>query len=49
MLPNAQNEVTINAHQDVQSGLVRRLTADLARGPFRGKVARVLIGVNEKK
>lgn len=49
MLKDAgRTEVTINAHKDVHSGLVRQLTADLARGPFRGKVSRVLIGVNEK-
>jgi biopolymer transport protein ExbD len=44
-----RDEVTINAHKDVRSGIVRNLTADLARGPFRGKVSRVLIGVNEKR
>jgi biopolymer transport protein ExbD len=42
-------EVTINAHKDVQSGLVRRLTADLGRGTLRGRVDKVLIGVNEKQ
>jgi biopolymer transport protein ExbD len=46
---DGSSEVTINAHKDVQSGLVRRLTADLGRGSFRGKVSRVLIGVNEKQ
>jgi biopolymer transport protein ExbD len=42
-------EVTINAHKDVRSGLVRQLTADLGKQPFRMKVSRVLIGVNEKQ
>jgi biopolymer transport protein ExbD len=40
-------EVTINANGDVRSGVVRQLTADLTTGPFRIKVARVQIGVNE--
>jgi biopolymer transport protein ExbD len=44
-----RDEVTINAHRQVQSGLVRKLTADLSRGQFRGRIARVLIGVNEKQ
>jgi biopolymer transport protein ExbD len=40
-------EVTINANGDVRSGLIRQLTADLTTGPFRTKVSRVQIGVNE--
>jgi biopolymer transport protein ExbD len=50
MLPGAgQTEVTINAHKDVRSGLVRQLTADLGTGKFHPKVSRVLIGVNETR
>jgi biopolymer transport protein ExbD len=45
---STQTVVTINAHKDVQSGRVRRLTADLSTGVFRQKVSRVLVGVNEK-
>jgi biopolymer transport protein ExbD len=40
-------EVTINAHRELRSGLIRQLTADLGQSPFRGKVSKVLIGVNE--
>jgi biopolymer transport protein ExbD len=40
-------EVTINANRDVRAGLVRQLTADLTSSPFRAKVSKVLIGVNE--
>jgi biopolymer transport protein ExbD len=44
-----RTEVTINAHKDVRSGLVRQLTADLGRTPFgKTKIDKVLIGVNEK-
>ncbi len=42
-------DVTINAHKDLRSGLVRKLTADLGRSPFRPKVQKVMIGVNETK
>jgi biopolymer transport protein ExbD len=42
-----RTEVTINAHKDVRSGLVRDVTAMLGSGTFRSKVDRVLIGVNE--
>jgi biopolymer transport protein ExbD len=40
-------DVTINAHKDVHAGLIRQMTADFSLGPFRGKVSRVQIGVNE--
>jgi biopolymer transport protein ExbD len=42
-------EVTINAHRDVRSGLVRDITAMLGSGPFRSRVTKVLIGVNETR
>jgi biopolymer transport protein ExbD len=49
MLPGSgSTELTINAHRNVRSGLVRKLAAEVARPPFTGKVARVMIGVNEK-
>jgi biopolymer transport protein ExbD len=40
-------EVTINANKEVPAGLVRQLTADLGQSPFRGKVSKVMSGVNE--
>jgi biopolymer transport protein ExbD len=41
-------EVTINAHEDCESGLVRRITADLASPPRRDKILRKFTGVTEK-
>jgi hypothetical protein len=41
-------EVTINAHPDVPSGLVRDLTAEMERSPLREKITRKFIGVREK-
>jgi len=41
-------EVTINAHPDVKSGLVRDLTARLESQPFRGRILQKFIGVSEK-
>jgi biopolymer transport protein ExbD len=46
---SGQSVLTINAHKDVTHGLVRQLTADMGRSPFREKVSKVLIGVNEKQ
>jgi biopolymer transport protein ExbD len=46
---SGRTEVTINAHPDLKAVLVRRLTVDLGKEPLRGKVGRVLIGVNEKQ
>jgi biopolymer transport protein ExbD len=46
-LPN-RVEVTINAHPDVKSGLVRDLTARLESEPFRGRILQKYIGVSEK-
>lgn len=46
-LPN-RVEVTINAHPDVKSGLVRELTARLESEPFRGRITQKFIGVSEK-
>ena len=46
-LPN-RVEVTINAHPDVKSGLVRDLTARLESEPFRSRVMQKFIGVSEK-
>jgi biopolymer transport protein ExbD len=42
-------EVTINAHPDVKAGLVRDLTADLEREPFRRRVREKFIGVSERQ
>jgi hypothetical protein len=41
-------EVTINAHPDVRSGLVRELTAALETEPFRGRIIQKFLGVSEK-
>jgi biopolymer transport protein ExbD len=41
-------EVTINAHPDVKSGIVRDLTARLESHPFRGSILQKYIGVTEK-
>jgi biopolymer transport protein ExbD len=41
-------EVTINAHPDVKSGLVRDLTAALESEPFRGRILQKFLGVSEK-
>ncbi|HEY7423084.1 MAG TPA: biopolymer transporter ExbD [Gemmataceae bacterium] len=41
-------EVTINAHPDVKSGLVRELTAKLEVPPFRERIIQKYIGVSEK-
>lgn len=46
-LPN-RVEVTINAHSDVKSGLVRDLTARLESEPFRSRIIQKFIGVSEK-
>ncbi|MHB1423364.1 MAG: ExbD/TolR family protein [Gemmataceae bacterium] len=46
-LPN-RVELTINAHPDVKSGLVRELTARLESEPFRGRIINKYIGVSEK-
>jgi biopolymer transport protein ExbD len=46
-LPN-RVEVTINAHPDVKSGLVRDLTARLEYEPFRSRILQKYIGVSEK-
>jgi biopolymer transport protein ExbD len=46
-LPN-RVEVTVNAHPDVKSGLVRDLTARLESEPFRSHVQQKFIGVSEK-
>jgi biopolymer transport protein ExbD len=41
-------EVTINAHPDVKSGLVRDLIARLESPPFRSHLSKKAIGVSEK-
>jgi biopolymer transport protein ExbD len=41
-------EVTINAHRDVKSGLVRDLTAALESEPFRSRIAGKYLGTAEK-
>lgn len=41
-------EVTINAHKDVQSGLVRDLTVELDKAGRRVKIAERYIGVTEE-
>jgi biopolymer transport protein ExbD len=41
-------EVTINAHPDVKSGLVRELTAKLEVPPYRERIIQKFIGVSEK-
>jgi biopolymer transport protein ExbD len=41
-------EVTINAHPDVPSGLVRDITAEMERSPLREKITQKFIGVREK-
>lgn len=41
-------ELTINAHPEVKSGLVRDLTARLEYPPFRGRILQKYIGVSEK-
>jgi biopolymer transport protein ExbD len=46
-LPN-RVEVTINAHPDVKSGLVRELIARLESEPFRSRIINKHIGVSEK-
>jgi biopolymer transport protein ExbD len=46
-LPN-RVDVTINAHPDVKSGLVRELTARLESEPFRGRIIQKFVGVSEK-
>jgi biopolymer transport protein ExbD len=48
-LPNRERvEVTINAHPDVKSGIVRDLTARLESEPFRSRIMQKYIGVSEK-
>jgi biopolymer transport protein ExbD len=46
-LPN-DVEVTINAHPEVKSGLVREVIARLEYDPFRKRIIRKYIGVSEK-
>ncbi len=46
-LPN-DVDVTINAHPDVKSGLVRELIARLEYDPFRKRILQKYIGVSEK-
>ena len=41
-------EVTINAHPDVKSGLVRDLMAKLESGTFRNRIIQKYYGVSEK-
>ncbi len=41
-------EVTINAHPDSKSGLVRELMAKLESEPFRGRIVQKYYGVSEK-
>jgi hypothetical protein len=41
-------EVTINAHPDVKSGLVRALIARLESEPYRSHIQKTSIGVSEK-
>jgi biopolymer transport protein ExbD len=41
-------EVTINAHPDVKSGIVREITARLESEPFRSHILQKYIGVSEK-
>lgn len=41
-------EVTINAHPDVKSGLVRELTARLASEPYRNRILQKFYGVSGK-
>jgi biopolymer transport protein ExbD len=43
-----QVEVTINAHPDVKSGLIRDLIARLESGTFRNKIVQKYYGVTEK-
>ena len=40
--------VTINAHQELKAGLVRRLIIDLQQGPRRDKIKKVFEGGREK-
>jgi hypothetical protein len=42
-------EVTINAHPDVKSGLVRDLTAALESPPYKGRIRQKYIGVSERQ
>jgi biopolymer transport protein ExbD len=46
--PGERVEVTINAHPDVKSGLVRDLTGRLESESFRGRISQKYIGVSEK-
>ena len=41
-------EVTINAHPDVPSGLVRDLTAEMEKPPLKDRITQKFIGVREK-
>jgi biopolymer transport protein ExbD len=41
-------EVTINAHPDLKSGVVRELTIALESPPFRGRIRQKFIGTSEK-
>jgi biopolymer transport protein ExbD len=41
-------ELTINAHKEVQSGLVRQLTVELETGPWREKITQKFIGTSER-
>jgi hypothetical protein len=41
-------EITINAHPDLKSGVVRELTVALESPPFRGRIRQKYIGTSEK-
>jgi biopolymer transport protein ExbD len=41
-------DLTINAHPEVRSGDVRKLTVELEKEPFRSKIAHKYTGVSEK-
>ncbi len=45
---NGRIEVTINAHEDLPSGLVRDLTVELESRDRRGKIFQKFIGISEK-
>lgn len=46
---NERVEVTINAHPEVKSGLVRDLMSRLESGPFRNRIVQKYYGVTEKQ
>jgi biopolymer transport protein ExbD len=45
---NERIEVTINAHLDLKSGLVRQLMAALESPPYRGRIVQKFYGTSEK-